>query len=330
MFNPLISIIIPVYNGQSFLNRCFSTLEKQNYNNLEIIFIDNNSNDNSKEIIQDYCKRKKSWKIINCLQQGPGFARNKGLNEAKGEYISFLDIDDEIHPDKHDILLNTLINNPEVNVVLGQTEKIYENKSTQCIDYGRLEYGLNIAPEPAIFWLQHFQHHPHISSALIKRDILSKHFHFPENILYGEDGGFLVKIGMTENIFIVEKIIHTYYRHDSSAISVANQTMSRRERYFKFYEKFALPYFFNNINIKSYKSAFRLSEYEAFKILIALIYKEGKSEYHASLYEQNSRYRFHLFKKIRKTLFSYFPFKFAYYIYNRLVSIYFYLYNELH
>ena len=330
MLNPLISIIIPVYNGQSFLKRCFSTLEKQNYNNLEIIFIDNNSNDNSKEIIQNYCKNKKNWKIINCLKQGPGFARNKGLNEAKGEYISFLDIDDEIHPDKHDILLNTLTNNPGLNIVIGQTEKKFENESTQTINYGSLKYGLNKAPDPAMLWLQQFQHQPHISSALIKREVLSKHYHFPENILYGEDGGFLVKIGMNEDIFILGKIIHTYYRHDASALSFANQIMSMRERYFEFYEKFALPYFFDNLNIKSYKTAFRLSENEAFKILIKLIYEEGKSEYHTSLQKQNLRYGLHLYKWIRGILFSYLPFKFAFYIYIRIVSIYFYLDNEPH
>ncbi|MAV58474.1 MAG: hypothetical protein CMG07_00795 [Candidatus Marinimicrobia bacterium] len=135
---------------------------------------------------------------------------------------------------------------------------------------------------------------------------------------------------MNEDIFILEKIIHTYYRHDASTVSFANQIMSRRERFFKFYEKFALPYFFNNLNIKPYKSAFRLSEYEAFKILIKLIYEEGKSEYHTSLHKQNLRYRFHLFKKTRRILFSYFPFKLAYYTYIRIVSIYFYLNNELH
>ena len=330
MSDPLISIIIPVYNGQSFLQRCFSTLEKQNYNNLEIIFIDNNSIDNSKEIIQNYCKNKKNWRIINCSKQGPGFARNKGLNEAMGKYISFLDIDDEIHPNKHDILLNELLNNPKINVVIGQTEKKIKNQFTQTIDYGGLKYGLNKAPDPAMLWLQQFQHQPHISSALIKREVLSKHYHFPENILYGEDGGFLVKIGMNEDILILEKIVHTYHRHDASAVSFANQIMSRRERYFEFYEKFAIPYFFHSINIESYKSAFRISEYEAFKILIKLIYVEGKSEYRTSLQKQNQHYRFHLFKRIRGILFSYFPFKFAYYTYTRIVSIYFHLNNEFY
>ena len=205
MSDPLISIIIPVYNGQSFLQRCFSTLEKQNYNNLEIIFIDNNSIDDSKEIIQNYCKNKENWRIINCSKQGPGFARNKGLNEATGKYISFLDIDDEIHPYKHEILLNELLNNPKINVVIGQTEKI-KNQFTQTIDYGGLKYGLNKAPDPAMLWLQQFQHQPHISSALIKREVLSKHYYFPENILYGEDGGFLVKIGMNEDFLILEKL----------------------------------------------------------------------------------------------------------------------------
>ena len=86
----------------------------------------------------------------------------------------------------------------------------------------------------------------------------------------------------------------------------------------------------NKANNDYYKSAFRISEYEAFKILIKLIYVEGKSEYRTSLQKQNQHYRFQLFRRLRGILFSYLPFKFAYYTYTRIVSIYFHLNNELY
>ena len=62
MYEPLISIIIPVLNGSKFLERCFSTLEKQTYSNLEIIFIDNGSSDDTKVKIESYCYKKKGIK----------------------------------------------------------------------------------------------------------------------------------------------------------------------------------------------------------------------------------------------------------------------------
>ena len=58
MPNPLISVIIPVFNGESFLERCFLSIDAQDYQNLEIIFIDNNSVDRSNRMIQNYCKQK--------------------------------------------------------------------------------------------------------------------------------------------------------------------------------------------------------------------------------------------------------------------------------
>ena len=62
MFKPLISIIIPVFNGEKHLIKCFSIVDKQLYNNIEILFIDNNSIDKSAELIKRYCERKKQWR----------------------------------------------------------------------------------------------------------------------------------------------------------------------------------------------------------------------------------------------------------------------------
>ena len=128
---------------------------------------------------------------------------------------------------------------------------------------------------------------------------------------------------MNEDILILEKLYIHIIVMMPSAVSFANQIMSRRERYFEFYEKFAIPYFFQNINIESYKSAFRISEYEAFKNINKVNIRGRKSEYRTSLQKQNQHYRLQLFRRLRGILFSYLPFKFAYYTYTRIVSIYF-------
>ena len=95
----LISIIIPVYNASHYINRCIDSILRQAVceNDYEIICIDDNSTDNSREIIEEYVSSHSNIRLI-CHNQNrqQGAARNTGLNAAKGEYIWFVDIDDYI------------------------------------------------------------------------------------------------------------------------------------------------------------------------------------------------------------------------------------------
>ena len=171
--DPLISIIIPVLNGHKFLKRCFNTIEKQDYLNLEIIFVDNGSTDDSTLIISDYCSKQKNHFLFNCTKVGPGAARNEGINFAKGEYISFLDVDDEIEPDKHNALLDGLRGCPQASMAIGQTKIKYSDGRLSSISLGPLQVGLNIPPIPGFLWLKQFQHSPHPTALLVKNNMLS-------------------------------------------------------------------------------------------------------------------------------------------------------------
>ena len=91
------SIIIPVYNLEDYLYRCLYSVLNQDYNDFEIILINDGSDDNSLNIIEEfknqYCSK---IKVISQVNQGVSSARNKGLQEAEGEYIIFIDGDDYI------------------------------------------------------------------------------------------------------------------------------------------------------------------------------------------------------------------------------------------
>ena len=94
MTTPKISVIMPIFNGSEFLERSVSSLLNQTLQNFEIVFIDDGSTDNTLEILNTY---KQKYDFITILTQenlGSGKARNYGINEAKGEYIAFLDADD--------------------------------------------------------------------------------------------------------------------------------------------------------------------------------------------------------------------------------------------
>lgn len=95
----LISVIIPVYNVELYLNECIESVVNQSYDNLEIILIDDGSTDNSPTICDNWAKKDTRIRVIHKINAGLGKARNSGLQVATGEYVTFLDSDDFIDSD---------------------------------------------------------------------------------------------------------------------------------------------------------------------------------------------------------------------------------------
>ncbi len=93
---PLISIIIPVYNAEKYLNRCLDSVLNQSYKNLEIILVNDGSTDASLLICKNYSEKDKRIRVINKTNEGAAQARNTGLDCVRGEYIAFVDSDDFI------------------------------------------------------------------------------------------------------------------------------------------------------------------------------------------------------------------------------------------
>ncbi|OOB79965.1 MAG: hypothetical protein BEN18_02230 [Epulopiscium sp. Nuni2H_MBin001] len=91
---PKVSVIIPVYNAQQYLEQCLNSIIKQSLKDIEIICVNDGSTDNSLNIIKEYAKKDKRVKVISQDNQNAGIARNNGLKAAVGEYIHFLDADD--------------------------------------------------------------------------------------------------------------------------------------------------------------------------------------------------------------------------------------------
>ncbi len=90
----IISVIVPVYNGEKYIDRCMQNLQRQTYKNLEIIAIDDGSTDHSNEYLQKY-----PIKIFKQENQGLSAARNRGMEVASGDYIHFFDVDDIVNND---------------------------------------------------------------------------------------------------------------------------------------------------------------------------------------------------------------------------------------
>ena len=104
MEKDLISIIVPVYNVEAYLDRCMESILKQTYKRLEIILVDDGSTDSSREKCDAYAKQDSRIKVIHKKNSGLSDARNAGLALATGDYIGYVDSDDWIEPDMYQSL----------------------------------------------------------------------------------------------------------------------------------------------------------------------------------------------------------------------------------
>ncbi|MCI7189011.1 MAG: glycosyltransferase [Fusobacterium mortiferum] len=109
MENIKISVIIPVYNVEKYIGQCLDSIVNQTYKNLEIIIVNDGTKDNSMRVVEKYLSDKRI-KIINKENGGLSSARNKGMEEVTGEYISFVDSDDWIELDTYERLIKNLTN----------------------------------------------------------------------------------------------------------------------------------------------------------------------------------------------------------------------------
>ena len=99
MDQPLISIIVPVYNVEKYLEKCINSILDQSYKKIEIILVDDGSKDRSGKICDEYKDKYKNIKVIHKANAGLGFARNSGLDVIEGEYVTFVDSDDWVSRD---------------------------------------------------------------------------------------------------------------------------------------------------------------------------------------------------------------------------------------
>ncbi len=108
MDKPLISVIVPIYNVEKYLDRCVQSIVDQTYKELEIILVDDGSPDNSPEICDEWAKKDGRIKVIHKKNGGVSSARNAGLDAARGEYIGFVDGDDYLSPEMYDALYSLI------------------------------------------------------------------------------------------------------------------------------------------------------------------------------------------------------------------------------
>jgi len=134
----LISIIIPVYNVEKYLERCVKSVINQTYKNLEIILVDDGAKDNSGKMCDELSKLDSRIKVIHKENGGLSDARNFGLKIATGDYIGFVDSDDYIADDMYETLYHTIKNN-NADISIVSFYEMYKEKVIGVRDSGNLE-----------------------------------------------------------------------------------------------------------------------------------------------------------------------------------------------
>ena len=142
---PLISIVVPVYKVEQYLEKCVESILNQTYKNLEIILVDDGSPDNCGKMCDDYAKKDKRIKVIHKENGGLSDARNAGIKVATGKYIGFVDSDDLIDHTMYMKLYQLLTNtNSDIAVCelsrFSKEEEIKKTKDTNVIEYSQEKY----------------------------------------------------------------------------------------------------------------------------------------------------------------------------------------------
>ena len=108
MWDPLISVIVPVYNIEKYLERCVNSIREQTYTNLEILLVDDGSTDSSGTICDKFAEEDNRVRVFHKENGGSSSARNLGIAEAKGEYLGFVDSDDYISANMYELLVGAI------------------------------------------------------------------------------------------------------------------------------------------------------------------------------------------------------------------------------
>ena len=130
--NEIVTVIVPVYNAVSYLEKCIESIINQSYIYLEIILVDDGSTDGSGTMCDEYAEKDDRIKVIHQANRGASSARNAALDVSKGEYVSFVDADDYIDSKMIELLLRALVDNT-ADVSVCSFNYVYNSRNNNSI-----------------------------------------------------------------------------------------------------------------------------------------------------------------------------------------------------
>ena len=319
-----ISVIVPVYNVEQYLERCVDSIINQTYKNLEIILVNDGSTDNSGQLCDELAKKDDRIRVIHKKNGGLSDARNKGEESSTGDYIIFIDSDDYIHID----MINSLyiqIKSVGADVSVCGVMNVYSNSETpqcsntqlvfSCDREGFLKEYLVGEKIPGGIW-----------NKLIKKSI-SENIKFPFGLIY-EDAYYQYELLKHCEKYVVNTLPYYYYFHRENSITTrpySSKDLVYVEIYRRYYElvkeqyptleeeaffRVAYAYFFildkmllqdDYKKIEEYNEIVGFLKKNAFKISRNRIFRIGRRIAALTLLINIKLYRILLFKNIKNS-----------------------------
>ena len=222
--NPQVSVIIPTYNREKYIARAIESVLQQTEQNVEVIVVDDASNDTTTEVVQRYCSDRLKL-IVNEGNQGPSYSRNRGINIARGEWIAMLDSDDWYAPNRLEKLLqvaraeNADFIVDDLYLIAEGAEQPWGTRFSEKLGFGSRPVRFNDITQ--INAVDFIELDLGLVKPMIKRSFLIEHeLKFNEELRYGEDFLLFVKSLLTEAKFIVvPQPYYFYFSHSSSLVT---------------------------------------------------------------------------------------------------------------
>lgn len=176
----MISVIVPVYNVERYLEECLNSIQQQSYTDIEVILVNDGSTDHSKTICERYCEEDSRFYLLNQTNQGQSSARNVGVAASKGEFIAFVDSDDIIQKNYLEKLMQYMTEEVDIvesNFTVSKKDFLVENsKETTILFEGNSEeaiiescnYGLSYSPVVKLYRRNLLENFPFLNGVIFE------------------------------------------------------------------------------------------------------------------------------------------------------------------
>lgn len=218
----LISVIVPIYNVEAYLERCVNSILNQTYKNLEIILVDDGSPDNCPKMCDDYAKKDERVVVIHKENGGLSDARNAGINIAKGKYLTFVDSDDYVEKNYVEFLYN-LIDKYDADISMGKQYVKYPDK---LLNTGTGVLYSNLTKEEILKKLLYSDDFDVSASVKLYKRELFKNIRFPKGRIFEDTATMHLFIDNSKRVVLYSVPIYYYAMRNNS---ITNCTFNERK-----------------------------------------------------------------------------------------------------
>ena len=220
----LISIIVPVYNTEMYVSKCIESILSQTYKNFELILVNDGSTDNSIFICNSYAIKDNRVNLINKENEGVSKARNTGIENATGKYITFVDSDDYISPNYLEVLINS-IEETKADLAICNYNRLYGTGTILPSGFAYKDFSCDTDSVRELFIYNDKQFVLTAVVRLYSLELIKKNnISFHEDMSYGEDYIFQLQYAMHSKkvSFLVSNVL--YHRAEDNSFSLSKQS----------------------------------------------------------------------------------------------------------